>query len=146
MGIAQKLPKYFVIAVFAGAIGIVGYRIFDPSQRAGRTVRVDVKVPALSAAALSGKQAFDANCAQCHGQNASGTDKGPPLVHDIYNPGHHSDQAFFFAAKQGVRQHHWPYGNMPPQRQVSEERIAAIVQYVRELQIANGIKFRQHNM
>lgn len=35
---------------------------------------------------------------------------------------------------------------MPPQRQVSEEQTTAIVQYVRELQIANGISYQPHRM
>lgn len=107
---------------------------------------VHVKVPPLSDAAKSGKVAFDANCASCHGTNASGTDKGPPLVHDFYNPGHHADGAFFLAAKLGVRQHHWGFGNMPPQPRVTERQLAAIVRYVRELQIANGITYRPHRM
>ena len=94
----------------------------------------------------TGEKAFAANCAPCHGVNASGTDHGPPFVHDIYNPGHHPDAAFFYAARYGVRQHHWPYGDMPPQPQVSEEQVRTIVQYVRELQVANGIKFRKHTM
>jgi mono/diheme cytochrome c family protein len=108
--------------------------------------QINVKVPALSEIAARGKVTFDANCAPCHGANAAGTDQGPPLVHDIYNPGHHADGAFFLAAKLGVRQHHWSFGNMPPQPQVTEEQVAAIVQYVRELQIANGITEHPHRM
>ena len=111
-----------------------------------RSVKVEVTEPELSALAAKGKPLFEANCATCHGMRASGTEKGPPLVHDIYNPGHHADPAFFSAAKFGVRQHHWPYGNMPPQPQVSEDQVAAIVRYVREVQIANGIKYRPHHM
>ena len=107
---------------------------------------VNVQVPPLSEIATRGKAAFDANCAPCHGANASGTDKGPPLVHVIYNSGHHADGAFFLAAKLGVRQHHWRFGNMPPQPQVTEEQLAAIVRYVRELQVANGITSRPHRM
>ena len=109
--------------------------------------RVAVRVPEkLSLTAQKGQAAFAANCARCHGDSASGTDQGPPLVHDIYNPGHHADQAFFLAAKNGVRAHHWPYGNMPPQPQVSNGEVAAIVAYVRALQAANGIEARPHNM
>jgi mono/diheme cytochrome c family protein len=107
---------------------------------------VSVVVPALSALAVNGKTAFDAACAACHGPNAAGTNKGPPFVHDIYNPGHHSDEAFFLAAKNGVKQHHWPYGDMPPQPQVTLDQVAAIVRYVRELQLANGIVYRPHRM
>lgn len=107
---------------------------------------VNVKVPPLSDVAARGKVAFDANCASCHGVNASGTDKGPPLVHDFYNPGHHADRAFFLAAKLGVRQHHWRFGDMPPQPQVTQAQLITIVRYVRELQVANGITYRPHHM
>jgi hypothetical protein len=35
---------------------------------------------------------------------------------------------------------------MPPLPQVSDEEVAAIVRYVRELQEANGIFYRPHDM
>ncbi|NJO35044.1 MAG: cytochrome c [Rhodospirillales bacterium] len=43
------------------------------------------------------------------------------------------------AVKTGVRQHHWRFGDMPPQPRVTEEQVAAIVGFVREVQTANGI-------
>lgn len=62
-----------------------------------------------------GKRGYDAVCASCHGANGQGQDGvAPPLVHRIYEPGHHGDMAFVLAAKNGVRGHHWPFGNMPP--------------------------------
>ena len=133
------------IIVFASAavvLAVVAWRW--PTSRA--QVVINVKVPTLSDIATRGKLAFDANCASCHGVNASGTDKGPPLVHDFYNPGHHADGAFFLAAKLGVRQHHWHFGDMPPQPQVTQEQLATIVRYVRELQVANGITYHPHRM
>lgn len=145
MSIADSLPKYLVVAVFAAGLGVLLWQLVG-SGGASKKVTVDVKVPDLSAVAITGKTAFEANCAACHGAKAAGTDKGPPLVHDIYNPGHHADGAFFLAVRLGVRQHHWPYGDMPPQRQVTEPQVAAIVQYVRELQAANGIGYRPHRM
>jgi hypothetical protein len=35
---------------------------------------------------------------------------------------------------------------MPPQRRVTEPQVAAIVQYIRELQVVNGIGYRLHRM
>lgn len=64
----------------------------------------------LSQEAGKGHVAFTENCAACHGTTGQGTDQGPPLIHDIYNPGHHGDVAFYRAARFGVRAHHWPYG------------------------------------
>ena len=133
-------------ALVIGGVAVSVAKIGMP-QPAAQSTPVAVLVPReLSLTAQKGQAAFDANCAKCHGQNASGTDQGPPLVHAIYNPGHHSDEAFFVAAKLGVRAHHWPYGNMPPQPQVSAGEVAAIVAYVRELQAANGIVARPHQM
>jgi mono/diheme cytochrome c family protein len=135
------LPKYLVLGVLAAGLGVFIWQLAGPGVRP-----TDVKVPTLSTLAVEGKAAFEANCAACHGLSAAGTEKGPPLVHDIYNPGHHADGAFFLAAKLGVRQHHWPYGNMPPQPQVTEPQLVAVVQYIRELQVANGIGYRPHRM
>ncbi|HSM43242.1 MAG TPA: c-type cytochrome [Afifellaceae bacterium] len=111
-----------------------------PARQAGGPL-VDVTVPAvLSATAQDGKILFDRNCAECHGENAAGSEKGPPLVHKIYEPSHHGDAAFYLAARNGVRAHHWPFGDMPPRPEVSDPEMAAIVAYVREFQQANGIR------
>lgn len=144
MKLSEQVPKLIIIAVMVGGFGIVASNLFG-NGAGGATV--SVTVPSLSLVALAGKTAFDANCAQCHGENGGGgTELGPPLVHEIYNPGHHGDDAFLIAARQGVRQHHWPYGNMPPQPDVTESRVLEIVRYVRELQEANGIAYRPHQM
>ncbi len=138
-----SLAKYAVIAVFAAGVGIVVWRIAWPSSDA---MIVDVEVPPLLGLASAGETAFEANCAECHGTNATGTENGPPLVHDIYNPGHHPDESFYLAVRRGTRQHHWPFGNMPPQDHVTDDELLAIVAYVRELQQANGILYRPHRM
>lgn len=102
---------------------------------------VKVKVPAtFSDQAKLGKTAFEAKCAVCHGQNAAGRNgKAPPLVHKIYEPSHHSDMAFILAAKNGVRAHHWRFGDMPPVEGLTQGDVKSIALYVRELQRANGI-------
>jgi mono/diheme cytochrome c family protein len=102
--------------------------------------------PALSALAVEGKTAFAQNCVVCHGVNGAGTDKGPPLIHKVYNPGHHSDEAFYRAVAKGSPQHHWRFGNMPPQPHVARETVTQIIAYVRALQIANGIEYERHRM
>lgn len=110
------------------------------SDGAGPTM-VNVVVPeTLSANARIGRTAFEAKCAACHGVNAAGQDGvAPPLVHKIYEPSHHGDAAFLLAAKNGVRAHHWRFGNMPPVEGVTDGDVKMIVAYVRELQRANGI-------
>jgi len=103
---------------------------------------VSVKVPAtLSPQAELGKTAFNAICAACHGENAAGVyGAGPPFINRIYVPNHHSDYAFWAATQNGVVSHHWPFGNMPPQKGLTKADVANIVAYVRALQAANGIK------
>ena len=111
-----------------------------PEQKAEGAPIVSVKVPDLSGPAAEGEVAFNANCAVCHGANAAGQDGvAPPLVHKIYEPSHHGDMAFAIAARRGVRAHHWPFGDMPPVPDVSDEQLVQIVTYVRTLQRANGI-------
>ena len=86
-----------------------------------------------------GKELFQANCSACHGDAALGTRQGPPLVHRIYEPSHHADISFVLAAERGVRAHHWGFGDMPPQPQVSREEVMEIVRYVRWLQRGAGV-------
>ncbi len=102
---------------------------------------VEVTLPRqLSPLAQRGKAVFEAQCASCHGATAGGSDRGPPLVHPIYRPAHHADFAFATAIRLGVRQHHWFFGDMPPQPEVADDDIPAVIAYLRELQRANGVR------
>lgn len=94
------------------------------------------EVPAEHA---DGKRLFDTNCARCHGVHAAGTGRGPSFLSKIYEPSHHSDEAFFLAVKRGVSAHHWGFGNMPPIPGVSDDDVTAILGYVRWAQHVAGI-------
>jgi len=96
-------------------------------------------VPDLSADEEAGRRLFESACAECHGPNAAGSASGPPLVHAIYKPSHHGDMAFVLAARQGVRAHHWRFGDMPAVAGVTDDDVRKIIAYVRALQQANGI-------
>jgi len=87
----------------------------------------------------SGRQLYARNCAACHGRLLNGSNQGPPLLHKIYQPGHHADLAFYNAVKSGTRAHHWPFGDMPAQPQVSPKEAAHIIAYVRSRQQQAGI-------
>lgn len=102
---------------------------------------VTVALPdTLTPEAEIGKRGFDAVCSACHGDNAAGREGvGPPLVHEYYEPSHHADMAFVLAVQNGVRAHHWRFGDMPPQEGLTRADVAAITTYVRALQRANGI-------
>lgn len=83
---------------------------------------------------IQGEKLFKLNCQVCHGQKGRGTNQGPPLVNKIYNSSHHANLAFNLAVKNGVRSHHWRFGDMKPLPGVSPEMIEHIIQYVRKLQ------------
>ncbi|MBR9763583.1 MAG: cytochrome c [Rhodobacteraceae bacterium] len=113
----------------------------DTSEIAEGATIVEVSLPAeLSSEAQIGQRVYEAKCAECHGANAAGQNGvAPPLVHKIYEPSHHSDMAFVLAAKNGVRAHHWNFGNMPPVEGLTDADVKMIARYVRELQAENGI-------
>lgn len=140
----KKRQRIILLALIAWVVfGVVAaLAIVSMTAEEDTGVTVQVTPAALSDEAKQGEAVFNAKCAACHGQSAAGTKLGPPLIHDIYNPGHHSDQAFYLAAATGVRAHHWNYGDMPAQPQVSEAEVGQIVRYIRELQEANGIVAR----
>ncbi len=125
----------------------LAYMVFKPGGDPVETslvqgaAMVTVTLPAtLSEQAQIGKRGFDAKCAQCHGDNASGQNGvAPPLIHKIYEPNHHSDAAFLLAAKNGVRSHHWTFGNMPPVPGLTDADVRNIARYIREVQKENGI-------
>jgi mono/diheme cytochrome c family protein len=98
-----------------------------------------VMAATIPANLAAGESAYATNCAVCHGPRALGTEQGPPLVHIIYEPSHHSDIAFYLAAERGVRAHHWNFGDMPAVPWVTREEVGQIVAYIRFLQRQVGI-------
>lgn len=79
------------------------------------------------------------NCRSCHGVDATGTDKGPPLMHKIYEPSHHGDESFYRAALNGVKSHHWKFGDMLPVPGIERRDVGKILPYLRWLQRQHGI-------
>jgi mono/diheme cytochrome c family protein len=129
-----------VLLVLAGLVAVLGYLGRGVWNAGPLAPPIVVRVPELSPSAREGRQAFDRQCAGCHGPHAAGTALGPSLVHPIYRPAHHADVAFTLAVQRGVLAHHWRFGDMPPQRGISPGEIETITRYVRELQRANGIE------
>lgn len=145
----MKLAAIFFALVAAVA---AGWYIIQPNySQIGTRTDEDSALPAGALATVRlpasfteqekiGAGAYDAVCAACHGNNGQGKNGvAPPLVHEIYEPSHHGDMAFVLAAENGVRAHHWKFGNMPPVEGVTRSDILAIVAYIRSLQRANGI-------
>lgn len=134
-----KSPLFWlvVVVVFVGVYAILPK---GPEPVTKGPAMVAVKVPELTGLQKQGEQAFNDNCAKCHGEYAAGQGGvAPPLIHKIYEPSHHGDAAIVRAAKAGARQHHWPFGDMPPVEGITDAEIAVIIEYVRAVQRANGI-------
>lgn len=136
----KRVMRIIAAATGAALLSLVAYLVFWPASTPEPAPMVAVTVPELDAEVQAGAQIFDTHCAICHGVNGEGRDGiGPPLVHIIYETSHHADGAFYAAVQLGVRQHHWSFGDMPRQPQVSEPEITQIIAYIRALQRANGI-------
>lgn len=131
--------RYVLIALlpFGAAAGC---GMSPPTITPAADTAVPANTAAIPAALEDGKQRFDQHCAECHGPAAAGTDKGPPLVHIVYEPGHHPDEAFVAAALLGARAHHWQFGDMPPVPGVTPDDVAHITAYVRAEQRKVGIR------
>ena len=142
----KRIIAISIILIVVGALYLVWHPALqtaasDTTISMENGVLANVLVPeTLSQNAQIGQLGYEAKCAACHGANAAGQDGvAPPLVHMIYEPSHHGDEAFQRAAAMGVRGHHWPFGEMPPIEGVTRGDVTMIIAYIRELQRANGI-------
>ena len=107
---------------------------------AGDAIESTSATPAAPELIATGADLYAASCAECHGADLRGTDRGPSHLSIVYEPNHHSDAAFLLAVKNGVRAHHWDFGPMLPIEGLSEEDVAAIVAYVRDVQSQEGFE------
>lgn len=117
------------------AIGVFGGESTDGDADAG------TGIPAQDAGLVAaGEPLYQTSCAECHGSDLRGTDQGPSHLSIVYEPGHHGDFAFVSAARNGVPQHHWPFGEMLPVPDLSDEDLEAIIAFVRENQRIHGFE------
>ncbi len=139
----MKLRSKLTLAIGLVGVALLVFILRSPTTESGSgsgAALVSVIVPELSASEKIGEVAYNANCASCHGANGAGQDGvAPPFVHRVYEPNHHGDGAFFVAVQNGVRAHHWSFGDMPPVQGVSRAEVGQIITYIRTLQRANGI-------
>ena len=78
-----------------------------------------------------GQLLYEKYCSSCHGIDLAGSNEGPPLLHAFYKPSHHGDKSFYRAALQGVKQHHWEFGDMQPVQGMTPKKVKSVVAYVR---------------
>lgn len=125
-----------VIAVIA-IVSMGGSTETADAEAGGNEFNIPVHDPIYVA---EGDVLYQANCASCHGDDLRGTGLGPSLLSVVYQPGHHGDGAFALAAINGVRAHHWGFGDMAPIPGLSQEAMDRIIAFVRETQRIQGFE------
>lgn len=107
------------------------------------TVTSDAPAPPTTAAAPAvpdGAAVYQQYCAECHGVDLRGTDKGPSQLSIIYEPNHHGDYAYRVAIREGTREHHWWFGDMPPVEGITDLEIEKVISYIRAEQERLGFE------
>ncbi|WP_419853663.1 c-type cytochrome [Candidatus Poriferisodalis sp.] len=115
----------------------------ETSAAPAPTVTSDPPAPPTTAAALAipdGAAVYQQYCAECHGADLRGTDKGPSQLSIIYEPNHHGDYAYRVAIRDGVREHHWWFGDMPPVEGITDLEIEKVISFVRSEQERLGFE------
>ena len=97
--------------------------------------RSSKNVPATGGGAL-----YKQNCGSCHGVDLQGTDRGPSQLSVVYAPDHHPDESYRSAIANGVRAHHWQFGDMAPVKGLSGDQVDAIIDYIRAQQSEHGLE------
>ena len=131
--------KLFLVSLI-GVLIIFLFTACDKPEPAALRAKNNLPNPNYVANANRGWRLFDSHCSTCHGPELTGTNKGPPLANKIYRSAHHADLTIYWAIQRGVKQHHWKFGNMPPQPQISSEQSADIVAYIRRVLREKGIE------
>ena len=128
--------RVLAVRIWSGALAVA----FIISGCGGE-IATSARAEPPSADELSmGQDLYEQNCAECHGVDLRGTDKGPSHLSKVYEPSHHGDGAFLVAVLRGVGAHHWSFGDMPPIPGLSNDDVAAITSYVRSVQDREGFE------
>ncbi len=132
-----------VVALVIAVIAVSDDGGSDGDEPSGNVIisadqfNIPVQDPTLVA---EGEVLYQASCALCHGSDLRGTALGPSHLSVVYQPGHHSDIAFTLAARNGVRSHHWRFGDMAPVEGLSDADLERITAFVRATQLTNGFE------
>jgi mono/diheme cytochrome c family protein len=125
----RLLSVAFILAGMSSMTGALGQSMQIPKPSEG-----------LMPNPGKGKVMYATHCASCHGADLKGSDKGPPMLHKVYEPSHHSDVAFQLAVKKGTRAHHWKFGDMAPVPGLTPDDVAHITAFIRFEQRKVGIQ------
>jgi mono/diheme cytochrome c family protein len=114
----------------------------------GRVVAAAITTVALGALSVAcgadgpgtalerGERTFAANCAQCHGGDLTGTERGPSLLLEVYGPDELTDADIADAIRNGAEQRLFEFGPMAGNGALADEQIDEIIAFVRAEQSA----------
>lgn len=129
-------PLVFMIAVALGASACA-----SGADDAPTAVAPDADdAPTALAPDADGATVYAARCASCHGDDLRGTDEGPSQLSIVYEPGHHGDSSYRAAIRNGVHEHHWSFGPMPPVEDITDEQIEEVIAFIRSEQQRLGFE------
>src|SRR5918998_3610531 len=134
------LRRAAVAAWLAAAIGLAACSGDSDAEDSGDGSDSGGDSGAASGDLALGAEVYAQSCASCHGDDLRGTDRGPSHLSIVYEPGHHSDESFRAAIRDGAPQHHWRFGDMPPVEGLDHDQIDAVIAYVREVQEREGFE------
>lgn len=78
-----------------------------------------------------GERIYVANCAQCHGGDLAGTERGPSLLLAVYGPDELADADIADAIRNGAEQRLFEFGPMAGNGALGDEQVDAIIAFVR---------------
>ena len=111
----------------------------EPTSAPGTSVPATASTNPTTAAP-DGAAVYQQYCAECHGVDLRGTDKGPSQLSIIYEPNHHGDYAYRVAIRDGAREHHWWFGDMPPVEGITDLEIEQVISFIRAEQQRLGFE------
>jgi mono/diheme cytochrome c family protein len=130
----------FVAGVVFSVVAVVAFG-GNSSPRDPMTGQSEFNIPTQDPVLVAeGGVLYEASCASCHGSDLRGTALGPSQLSVVYQPGHHPNEAYASAAFNGVRAHHWDFGDMAPVPGLSQDDMDRIVAYIRETQRTEGFE------
>ena len=91
-------------------------------------------------ASSDGAPLYDGDCASCHGGDLRGTDFGPSLLSEIYEPNQLPDDSIRDAIRNGAAQDNWEFGPMPAITRLDDDEITAMITYIRDVQEREGFE------
>ena len=141
LGIAAVALAAFLLAVSCGAdAGDAGDSLAAETTLPSSTALPSPSSTAAAPAVPDGAAVYQQYCAECHGVDLRGTDKGPSQLSIIYEPNHHGDYAYRVAIREGTREHHWWFGDMPPVEGITDLEIEQVISFIRAEQQRLGFE------